>query len=270
MRSMPTVFASLFFSLLTLSTSVSVTATETAAYKPSRGNKGELSDARRMMYLAAFEEDVVRSYVAARLTTTGLQPAVYRKALLGYYNLQQRNPSSPLRPVLTIIDFSRPSSQKRLWVIDLEHNRLLHHTLVAHGKNTGENMARTFSNRPGSEMSSVGFFITGPTYTGKHGLSLKLRGMDAAYNSNVTDRAVVVHGADYVSEQFVRQHGRLGRSQGCPALPANQSSAIIQDIKRGTVIYAHAPEQVEYSSNWLTIDSALSFFAQQRGLATGS
>ncbi|WP_303311466.1 murein L,D-transpeptidase catalytic domain family protein [Hymenobacter sp. BT730] len=267
---MPTVFASLFFSLLTLSAPTAVTATEKAAERPSLGEKGTLSDARRMLYLAAFEQDMVRSYAAAGLTVTGLQPAVYRKALLGYYNLNQRNPSAALRPILTIIDFSRPSTEKRLWVIDLSRNRLLHHTLVAHGKNTGENMARSFSNRPGSEMSSVGFFITGQTYTGKHGLSLKLRGMDAAYNSNVMERAVVVHGADYVSEQFVRQHGRLGRSQGCPALPAGQSSAIIQNIKRGTVVYAHAPEQVSYSSNWLTIDSALSFYAQQKGLASGN
>ncbi|MBG8554639.1 murein L,D-transpeptidase catalytic domain family protein [Hymenobacter sp. BT594] len=225
----------------------------------------QLSEVQRAFYQTAFEQEVLRTYTAARLSLTGLRPDVYRQALLGYYNLQQHGSAAAGAP-LTIIDFNLPSRQKRLWVIDVRQNRLLHHTLVAHGKNTGEDLARTFSNRNGSEMSSLGFYVTGQPYTGKHGLSLKLHGMDDDYNSHAADRAVVVHGADYVSEAFVRQHGRLGRSQGCPALPVTEAPRIIRAIQAGSVVFAHAPQNVSYASAWLTLDSALYGFARAKGL----
>ncbi|WP_187632192.1 murein L,D-transpeptidase catalytic domain family protein [Hymenobacter lutimineralis] len=224
-----------------------------------------LSEVQRAFYQAAFEQEVLRTYTAAQLALTGLRPDVYRQALLGYYNLQNHG-SAAAGASLTIIDFDLPSRQKRLWVIDVRQNRLLHHTLVAHGKNTGEDVARTFSNRNGSEMSSLGFYVTGQPYTGKHGLSLKLHGMDEAYNSRAAERAVVVHGADYVSEQFVRQHGRLGRSQGCPALPVAEAPRVIRTLKAGSVVFAHAPQHVTYSSSWLGMDSALASFARIKGL----
>jgi hypothetical protein len=216
--------------------------------------------------MVAFEQYVLSSYMKAKLINYGVPANVYREALMGYYSLSQRGQIAPSRQVLTIIDFERSSSQKRLWVIDLKKQTVLFHSLVAHGRNTGEDMARTFSNREGSEMSSLGFYTTGSTYQGKHGLSLKLHGHDPGYNTNAASRAVVVHGADYVSEQFVRQHGRLGRSQGCPALPVQQSSAIIRAIQGGTVIYAHGPSQVRYASTWLQLDPALMAFAHQQGL----
>ena len=218
----------------------------------------------RTQYLAAFEQHVLSSYVGARLTTYGVAPNVYREALLGYYSLQRRGLAS--QPVLTIIDFSLPSSEKRLWVIDLKGQKVLFHTLVAHGKNSGGNVAGRFSNVSGSEMSSLGFYVTGQTYQGKHGLSLKLHGQDASYNTNAASRSVVVHGADYVSAAFVRQHGRLGHSQGCPALPMAQTPTIIRAIKNGSVMYAHGPSTVPYTSAWLQLDPALTAFAQWRGL----
>lgn len=220
--------------------------------------------ALRMQYLAAFEQYTLSSYVEARLSNYGLSPNVYREALLGYYGLQRSGVAR--QPVVTIIDFSMPSTQKRLWVVDLKQKKVLFHTLVAHGKNTGDNMAQRFSNVEGSEMSSLGFYVTGQTYQGKHGLSLKLHGQDARHNTNAASRAVVVHGADYVSEQFVRQHGRLGRSQGCPALPVAQAPTIIRAIRNGSVVYAHGPSSVSYASAWLQLDPALTAFAQWRGL----
>ncbi|AYA36422.1 hypothetical protein D3Y59_04740 [Hymenobacter oligotrophus] len=216
-------------------------------------------------YMAAFEQHLVRTYAGAKLAQTGLNVQVLRKAMLGYYNLKNRGLAK--RGVLTVIDFSRSSRQNRLWVIDLQRTRLLYHTLVAHGKNTGADVARTFSNRPGSEMSSLGFYLTGETYYGKHGLSLKLRGLDPKYNSNALSRAVVVHGADYVRPEFIRQHGRLGRSQGCPALPPQLSGDIIKTIKNGSVMYVQGPATVPYASNWLNMAEALPAFARTQGIS---
>ncbi|MBX0289780.1 murein L,D-transpeptidase catalytic domain family protein [Hymenobacter sp. HSC-4F20] len=221
---------------------------------------------QRAMVTAAFEQHVALSYVQAGLTAAGLSLDVYRRALIGFYSLQQRGTVSSHAQVLSIIDFGRSSTQKRLWIIDLAKGKLLHHSLVAHGKNTGEEYAQSFSNREGSEMSSLGFYVTGATYQGKHGLSLKLNGVDAGYNTNALTRAVVVHGADYVSQQFIRQHGRLGRSQGCPALPVADAPAIIRTIKGGTVLFANGPASIAYRSAWLSLDPALLGFARSKGL----
>lgn len=218
----------------------------------------QVPSAAQTAAVAAFEQFLVRTYTGARLAQTGLSMPVLRNALIGYFNLRGRGLAK--RPVLTVIDFSRSSRQNRLWVIDLSRTRLLYHTLVAHGKNSGGDLAQTFSNREGSEMSSLGFYVTGNTYQGKHGLSLKLQGLDARYNSHAAERAVVVHGADYVSEDFVRQNGRLGRSQGCPALPTAQSASIIKSIQSGSVLYVQGPSSADYSSDWLSLNGALPAF----------
>ncbi|RSK41077.1 murein L,D-transpeptidase catalytic domain family protein [Hymenobacter perfusus] len=225
-----------------------------------------LSASARMAYTAAFEQHVALTYARAGLTAAGVPLDVYRKALVGFYNLQQQGTISANCHTVTIVDFSRSSTRERLWVVDLAQGRLLHHTLVAHGKNTGEEYAQTFSNREGSEMSSLGFYVTGQTYQGKHGLSLKLHGVDEGYNTNALGRAVVVHGAEYVSQEFIRQHGRLGRSQGCPALPVAQTPGIIRSIKGGTVLFANGPANSAYHSQLLLLDSALLAFAQSKGL----
>jgi hypothetical protein len=264
MTTTPTAFAGLLILLLTLLTPVSPAA---AAPGSGGGSAVKLTDARRATYMAAFEQHVLLTYVQTGLTSSGMPMDVYREALIGFYNLQRRGKVAPQRQVLTIIDFNRSSRLKRLWVVDVKQQRVLFHTLVAHGKNTGEEFASAFSNANGSEMSSLGFYVTGNTYDGKHGLSLKLNGVDPKYNTNAADRAVVVHGADYVCEEFVRAHGRLGRSQGCPALPLSQSSAIIRAIKNGTVVYAHAPRGVRYESSLQELDPALLAFAQSKGLA---
>ncbi|WP_026879953.1 murein L,D-transpeptidase catalytic domain family protein [Hymenobacter norwichensis] len=257
---MPTVFTSI---LLTACLLFSIPVASSRALPPTKPTL----ETRSTLYMAAFEQYVAGSYVEAKLVNYGVPANVYREALMGYYTLSRRGQVAPSQHTLTIIDFERPSRQKRLWVIDLKKQAVLFHTLVAHGKNTGADLAQAFSNQEGSEKSSLGFYVTGQTYQGKHGLSLKLHGQDPGYNTNAASRSVVVHGADYVSEEFVRQHGRLGRSQGCPALPVSQSSAIIRAIKGGGVLFAHGPNAVRYHSNWLELNSALLAFAQQQGLA---
>jgi hypothetical protein len=189
---------------------------------------------------------------------------------VGFYNVRAANRGVG-RPVLTLVDFSRPSQQKRLWVIDVAAGRVLFHTLVAHGKASGGDLPVAFSNQEGSEMSSLGFYRTAPaTYVGKHGLSLKLQGLDPGFNSNAESRAVVVHGADYVCEEFVRAHGRLGRSQGCPALPAGQAAAIVQAIKGGSVLYLHGPADAGYRSRWLDVEAAVAALGTPGGGSVGN
>lgn len=260
---LPTVSASLLLSVLSFLPGNSAPV----AAAPAPAALAVEAPASRALATAAFEQHVLQTYAQSGLVTSGMPVLVFREALIGFYNLRQQGKIAADQHVLTVIDFSQSSKAERLWVIDLQQQRLLFRTLVAHGKNTGEEFARTFSNREGSEMSSLGFFRTGHTYQGKHGLSLKLHGLDTDYNTNAYDRAVVVHGAGYVSEGFVRQHGRLGRSQGCPALPEGESANIIRAIKNGTVLYAHGPARANYASSWLDLEPAVLAFTGTTGRA---
>ncbi|MDQ1296564.1 MAG: hypothetical protein QG611_542 [Bacteroidota bacterium] len=168
-------------------------------------------------------------------------------ALAGYELLLEEKCVS--RPeVITIIDFSLPSDKERLWVLDLNNGKVLFRCLVSHGRNSGELMAEKFSNIPGSNASSPGFYTTGETYMGKHGLSLALDGLETGINDKARARAIVIHGADYVSAEFIRKYGRLGRSFGCPAVPEELSKEIIQTIKGGSCLFIYAPE-ITYISN---------------------
>ena len=169
-------------------------------------------------------------------------------ALAGYELLVKEH--SVIRPeVITIIDFSLPSDRKRLWVIDLIQGKVLFLCLVSHGRNSGELMAENFSNTPGSYASSPGFYSTGETYIGKHGLSLTLDGLEAGINDMARARAIVIHGADYVSTGFIRNNGRLGRSLGCPAVPEELSKEIIQTIKGGSCLFIYVPKTSYTSSS---------------------
>jgi hypothetical protein len=213
--------------------------------------------------ISAFELNMSNTYTGAHLKDAGLDYEVFHKALVGYYNLKRAQaPVQVKKSVLSIIDFSKASTENRLWIIDLKSKKLLYKTLVAHGKNSGENFARRFSNTPQSEMSSLGFYVTGPTYQGKHGLSLKINGVDPGFNTNASQRAVVVHGAEYVSNNFVKQYGRLGRSQGCPALPVAETPAIINTIKNNSCLFIYAAEQ-KYTSPYLNLEPALANFAAE-------
>lgn len=167
---------------------------------------------------------------------------VLKKAMVGYYTLKSKGQLKNDK-VLTIIDYNQPSVKKRLFVIDMDRNRLLTSSLVAHGKNSGQNQAVKFSNVPGSFKSSLGFFVTDRTYQGKHGYSLRLRGLEQGINDNALVRNIVIHGADYVSTDFIRQHGRLGRSLGCPALPFSQYRQVIDLIKGGSCLFIYKGNQ---------------------------
>ncbi len=144
--------------------------------------------------------------------------------------------------VLALIDYSRPSTEPRLWVFDLENNLLLFEELVAHGKNSGGDTPVRFSNRPGSLMSSLGVFVTANTYYGKHGYSLRLKGLEEGVNDNSMERAIVMHAASYVDPEVARRLGRLGRSWGCPAVRPEVSRQLIDAVKDGALLFAYYPD----------------------------
>lgn len=147
-----------------------------------------------------------------------------------------------LRRTLSIIDYSLPSTEQRLWVFDLQSQRLLFRELVAHGINTGENWATDFSNRLGSRQSSLGLFLTDRTYIGRNGYSLKLHGLENGINDRALERTIVLHGAWYVSEAFARENGRLGRSWGCPAVKREVAKPLIDTIKEGGLLFIYYPD----------------------------
>jgi hypothetical protein len=169
---------------------------------------------------------------------------VFNTAILGYRKIDNIRKKG----ILTIIDFSKPSTEKRFYVIDIENKRLLYRCLVAHGKNSGDIYAKDFSNKLESLKSSLGFYLTGETYKGDHGYSLRLMGLEKGINDNARVREIVIHGAEYVSEEFIRKYGRLGRSWGCPALPLDLSKEIIDKISDGSCLFIYADDNF-YSEN---------------------
>lgn len=166
----------------------------------------------------------------------------FEYAMLGRQYLLNTNAFSK-ENILTIVDFSKPSTEKRLFVIDVEKNEIIYASLTSHGRNSGENMATKFSNRPESYQSSLGFFKTGEIYYGSKGFSMRLDGLESNINCKARPRGIVVHAADYVSESFVKNQGRLGRSQGCPALPKELNKPIIQKIEGGSLFFIYAPNE---------------------------
>ncbi|NDV46924.1 hypothetical protein D0T49_07670 [Paludibacter sp. 221] len=172
----------------------------------------------------------------------------FEQAYMGFENIKGKK-----KDILTLIDFSKPSTEERLFVIDMKQKKVLYKTHVSHGKNSGGNYATSFSNKLGSNQSSLGFFLTEGTYQGKNGYSLVLCGLEKGINDRAKDRAIVVHGADYSNPSFIKSAGRLGRSQGCPALPQAISKEVIDLIKGGSVLFIYADD-----SNYLTQSDILS------------
>ncbi|MCD6055572.1 MAG: hypothetical protein K0R12_534 [Gammaproteobacteria bacterium] len=189
---------------------------------------------------AASQDARIESDVAAfTQLNQDIDPTALRAALNVYY--QARETGLDKEEIFTVIDYSKPSTQKRFWVLDMKNHQILFDELVAHGKNSGDLMATQFSNNPQSLQSSLGLFLTEGVYTGKHGVSLRLKGLSQGFNTNAYQRSVVIHGAPYVSESFVQQYGRLGRSWGCPALSQQLFKPTINAIKEGTLVYAYYP-----------------------------
>ena len=165
----------------------------------------------------------------------------FKEALRGYYSLKEKGLVQ--KDILTLVDFSLSSNVKRLWVIDLNTNSILYNSLVAHGRNTGEEYANSFSNANSSYKSSLGFYLTGEVYNGKHGMSLKLDGLEKGVNDNARQRGVVMHSANYVSNSFIKSNKRLGRSQGCPAIPQELLSGIVNTIKNKSCFFIYHPSR---------------------------
>ena len=183
--------------------------------------------------------DVASAILAENAAAAGLRTEVLDLALRAHSKVRAAGGTSS--SILTVIDYSLPSRERRLWVLDVDRGAVLERELVAHGNRTGGDIATAFSNRPGSNQTSLGTFLTGSIYRGKHGKSLRLHGLDEGLNDLAFDRAIVIHGAAYVNEGIVAQLGRLGRSQGCPALSTEASGRIIDTIKDGSVVFSYHP-----------------------------
>ena len=182
-----------------------------------------------------------RLYTNLQLDSLGLNPEAYHRAVNGFLNLvisgQVVN-----NGILSIIDFSKPSNEKRLYIVDMLNGTLLFNTWVAHGRNSGTLMATKFSNRPNSFMSSLGFYLTGDSFIGQHGYSLRLEGMEKGWNDNALHRSIIMHPSRYVSEEYIRERGLCGRSEGCPAIPQNLSKDIIDSIRGGSCLFIFSPD----------------------------
>lgn len=205
-----------------------------------------------------FQQSIIDRFETIKTANSTELPTLplIQKALTGYEILLKEQ--SLKRPeVITIIDFGLSSDKKRLWVLDLFKAKVLYHCLVAHGRNSGGLTAEYFSNNPNSYASSPGFYTTGATYFGKNGLSLVLDGLERGINDKARERAIVIHGADYVSADFIKKNGRLGRSFGCPAVPEELSKEIIQTIKGGSCLFINTPK-ASYAANSTIINEMVS------------
>ncbi|WP_407404593.1 murein L,D-transpeptidase catalytic domain family protein [Chryseobacterium sp.] len=219
-----------------------VSRVETVIKEKSISLENEVSSTEKLYNSIPFASDQILNF------------SIFAKALLGFENLKKAGKLSEDAHILTVCDFSLSSNKKRMWVFDLKDKKVLFNSLVAHGKNTGDEFAENFSNTESSLQSSLGFYVTDVTYNGDNGYSLKLLGMDKGYNDAALQRAVVMHGADYVSEEFAATHKRIGRSWGCPAVPRALAEPIINTIKGRNCLFIYYPDSKYLtSSQWLKV-----------------
>lgn len=174
----------------------------------------------------------------------GLNEKVAKLAYQAYHQAKTKGVAKS--NIMTIIDYSKPSDERRLWVIDLKSNKMIMNTLVSHGKQSGERYAKKFSDRMHSHQTSIGLFVTDKTYHGHHGLSLRLRGLDHGFNANALRRAIVIHGASYVNYSLAKFQHKIGRSWGCPAVSQKEVRPLINTIKGGSIVFAYYPD-----SDWI-------------------
>jgi hypothetical protein len=181
-------------------------------------------------------------YTELCLEEKGLSKNAFEYAYTGYRRLLEKKIIKEA-DYLTICDFSQSSNNKRLYLVDFANNRILLNTYVAHGRNSGGEYATRFSNNPSSHQSSLGFYVTQNTYYGEHGLSLRIAGLEYGFNDKAMRRSIVVHGATYVEEKWLKDSDYMGRSYGCPAVPAKERDLIINTIKDGTCLFIYHPTQ---------------------------
>jgi L,D-transpeptidase catalytic domain len=188
------------------------------------------------------ESNVSLIYDSLRLHLMGLSHQAFQVAMQGFNSLIKAGKFTNNK-IISIVDFSQPSSKKRLFVIDLDKMKVMFNTYVAHGINSGKEFANEFSNRPQSNKSSLGFYQTSDTYMGKNGYSLHLHGLEKGINDNADKRDIVIHGADYVNEQLIQEQGYIGRSWGCPAVPEKLNKPIINTIKNGSCLFIYGADK---------------------------
>jgi len=230
------------FSLVLFSFAKANSSTLTATVKDS-----SIADSSAVSPETSLSE---KMYTDLHLQQAGLSEKAVTYAIKGYEKLVDSGLVNNTQ-YLTIVDFGQSSRNKRFYILDMKNDSLVRNTYVAHGKNSGVDMAKSFSNKFNSNKSSLGFYVTKSTYRGKHGLSLRIDGLEPGFNDNAEARGVVVHGAAYVNAGRVNSD-YMGRSQGCPALPENEYAQVINIIKDGSVMFIYNPD-----SNYLQSSALL-------------
>jgi len=228
-------------------------ATTTTEEKEETSNGIVSTSAAKAAELRMVINQAVMLYSNMKLEKQGLDSKAFEYAWRGYYNLLKKGLIHK-RTVLSICDFSQSCCSKRMYVIDVQHHKLLFRTYVAHGQNSGEEYATSFSNEPESFKSSLGFYVTEKVYYGRNGLSLRLNGVDSGYNDLALKRNIVLHGSTYVGDKYMQDFGTLGTSLGCPALPAAVSGRIIRAVRNGSCLFIYHPTQ-QYLDNSIVINS---------------
>jgi hypothetical protein len=217
-------------------------------------NKGKINLSKNQYARIPVALDLYR---VLSLDSLGLSRQAFEDAVTGYLNLLKTG-TIQNRSILSIVDFSIPSFRKRLFVLDMEKGKLLFNTLVAHGRNSGQILATRFSNQFRSLKSSLGFYLTGDTYEGKKGLALRLMGVERGINDNAFSRGIVVHAAPYVNDEISKMWGRLGRSEGCPAIPVDMNGPVIDAIKNGSCFFIYGNDKRYASRSKLLKEAGLS------------
>lgn len=233
------------------------------SWKPASIVKSPRTPDKSFSAAALFQKYTDDIYETAHLQEAGLSFDVFKKAVTGLLNLKNENKVAAGSSMLTVIDFSKSSREKRLWLIDIANKSLLLNTLVAHGENSGFDTPDRFSDRMDSRESSLGFYVTDNEYIGDHGRSLKLDGLDEGFNDNARKRSIVLHSAPYVCQAVIDQHGRLGRSFGCPAVSPEVIDQIIDSIKNKNVIFINGNSD-RYHSVYLNESIAANYIANDQ------
>jgi L,D-transpeptidase catalytic domain len=219
---------------------MNVATTEKVASTTNVLNDNTSAAAKKAFEVKMVIEQALTLYDSMKLEKSGLNQKAFEYAWRGYHNLMKTGQLKKSY-VLTVCDFTQSSSSKRMYVIDVAHKKLLFNTYVSHGMNSGVEYATTFSNKANSFKSSLGFFVTTKTYVGKNGLSLKVQGLEKGFNDQAAKRHIVLHGSDYISPEYLKDNGEMGRSLGCAAIPNTMSPKIIKTIKNGSCLFIYHP-----------------------------
>ncbi|HTQ64488.1 MAG TPA: murein L,D-transpeptidase catalytic domain family protein [Puia sp.] len=217
----------------------SVSTTNTAEKKVDYAAEAA---AKKAFEVKMVVQQAVSIYDSMKLGRSGLNAKAFEYAWRGYHNLLKTGTLTKTN-VLTICDFTQSSRRKRLYVIDVAKRKLLYNTYVSHGMNSGVEYATSFSNRPESFKTSLGFYVTSKTYVGRNGLSLKVTGLEKGYNNLASKRGIVIHGADYIGAEYLKNNGEMGRSLGCTAIPNQMNPKVIKSIKNGSCFFIYHPSK---------------------------